>query len=338
MALIYREYKPKAQKAGLLNKCLEVIKAYQEMEIKLTLRQLYYQLVANDIIPNRLSEYKKLTALITDARYGGYIPWDAIEDRMRKPRKHPAWKDIPDGVDSLLRQYRTDWWRNQDNYVELWCEKDALASVIEPITEELHVKLSINRGYTSASAIYDAAMRIIDQFEKGKKCTLLYLGDHDPSGLDMVRDIQDRIDEITAHHNDKLERWQLNGGGHGWSKKGPKENPLGAEATNMAVVVHIALTMEQVNEFHPPPNPAKMTDPRAKWYIEEHGDKSWEVDALPPEEMMDLVRDSITAYINDPEDFKAIQDEDERQKKKLKDLVDKYWKDDEEESDDDAGN
>lgn len=240
MAHIYREYKPKAQKAALLIKCLEVIKAYQEMEIKLTLRQLYYQLVAKDIIPNRLSEYKKLTALITDARYGGYISWDAIEDRMRKPRKALDWKSIPDGVNTLLGQYRTEWWRNQDNYVELWCEKDALASVIEPITRDLHVKLSINRGYTSASAIYDAAMRVIDQFEKGKKCTILYLGDHDPSGLDMVRDIQDRIDEITAHHNDKLERWQLNGGGHGWSEKGPKENPLGAQVCNMAVVVHIA--------------------------------------------------------------------------------------------------
>lgn len=311
MKRAYRRKKISSHRLWLLNECIKIIEEYQKVNIVVTLRQLFYQLVTRNLIPNTVKEYKKLTVLITDARYAGYIDWDAIEDRIRRPYKHPQFDGIPDLMDAALDTYRSDWWADQENYVELWCEKDALASVLTPIIQEVHVTLSINRGYTSASAIHDSALRVVKKFNEGKRCHVLYLGDHDPSGLDMVRDIQDRLDEITLHHNDSI--------------------PVGdvtqsVYRQNMCTVKHIALTFKQVQELNPPPNPAKVKDPRARKYISEHGTTSWEVDALPPEMMMNLVRDSIEAYINDWSAYGDRQKEDKENKAKLKKIFDENWK------------
>jgi hypothetical protein len=288
----------------LVRKCVEIVDRYQGQGLKLTLRQLYYQLVSANVIRNEERQYKRLSGLLSDARLMGRVDWEAIEDRIRVPRVPQEFKDLNELVDTALGAYRLDRWKGQKNYVELWVEKDALAGILSPIAREYHVTMMVNRGYSSQSAMYDAAKRFLkachgedlpyktgDQLYEGqdvseqvvselkkihvldqkaldepppRKPILLYLGDHDPSGEDMVRDIGSRLEMFGIQ----------------------------------VEVRKLALTMEQVKEYDPPPNPAKMTDPRAAEYVDKHGETSWEVDALPPDVLDRLIRDSLESAID----------------------------------------
>jgi len=241
-----------------------IIEEYAAGGYRLTLRQLYYQLVSRDIIPNKTAEYSKLSTLLTKGRMAGVVDWNAIEDRVRRPYL-PYWVlDIADALHDTARQYRLDRMEGQRNYVEVWCEKDALSGILRRVTGRFHVQLMVNRGYSSTTAMYDAANRFLDMIDIGKEGHILYLGDHDPSGLDMIRDIRERLGEFGAE---------------------VEVNP-------------IALTREQVERYDPPPNPAKVSDPRAGWYISRHGRVSWEVDALDPDTLLDLVEGEILELID----------------------------------------
>lgn len=249
----------RADKLETIAQANEIIETYQAQGYRLTLRQLYYQFVSRNLLRNTERSYKNLGTAISDGRLAGLIDWDAIEDRVRVPRRPSEWSDIESLVESAVAAYRLDRWAGQENYCELWVEKDALAGVLEPIANEYHITLMVNRGYSSQSAMYGASLRFRNpkHFEKDKY--LFYLGDHDPSGEDMVRDVRDRLSMFGAEVN----------------------------------VEKLALTMEQVEEYNPPPNPAKMTDSRAQAYVDEHGSSSWEVDALPPDVLERIIRERI---------------------------------------------
>ena len=259
------------KKRIVFNKIVEIVDEFQTQGYRMTLRQLYYQLVSRDIIANSKAEYAKLSTLLTEARMYGLIDWDFIEDRIRIPKMHGEWSSIESLMDSAVSSYRKRRWIDQDNYLEVWVEKDALSGVLEPITEKYHVSLMVNRGYSSSSAMHDASLRFRRQEAKGKTCYILYLGDHDPSGMDMVRDIRDRL------------------------------NIFGCNVE----VKRIALNMEQIEQFNPPPNPAKITDPRSTGYIEEFGNTSWELDALSPKDLNDLLDIEIGELI-DKEKYNEI--------------------------------
>lgn len=292
----------------LLAKVISIVEEYQAQGYRMTLRQLYYQLVARDIIPNKLAEYGRLSRLLTDARMYGLIDWEFIEDRVRVRKMEGEWHDIPDLIDSALYSYRRERWNNQDYYIEVIVEKNALMGVLEPICNEYHVSIFPNVGYGSTTVIHELAQRMIQHENSGKKCILLYFGDHDPSGEDMVRDIQNRLDIFYAS----------------------------------VEVKKVALTMEQINEYNPPPNPAKMTDPRANEYVDKHGSSSWELDALPPNVLVQLLRDSIEEYI-DMDKYNAVKALEQVEKKKLRELAEKYFveqnnTEEEEEEEDNGGN
>ncbi len=241
-----------------------IIEEYAEEGYVLTLRQLYYQLVSRDVIPNRVQEYAKLSTLLVKGRMAGFVDWDAIEDRIRTPFL-PYWVvDVEDAIKDTIDQYRLNRQEGQDVYIELWVEKDALSGVLKRITEYYHINLMVNRGYSSCTAIHDAYKRFQNQEDQGKQVHILYLGDYDPSGLDMIRDIRERLEEFGVS---------------------PIVKPIG-------------LTKTQINRYNPPPNPAKITDPRAKWYIAEYGDTSWEVDALNPKILHQLVKSNVEKLIN----------------------------------------
>jgi hypothetical protein len=244
-----------------IEQCNDIVNEYTEQGLRLTLRQLYYQLVSRDVIPNVEREYKNLSTLVSDARLAGLMDWNAIEDRIRQPRTVSEFKNLDELVDAALAAYRLPRWGGQKYYVELWVEKDALAGVLEPLAREFHVTMMVNRGYSSQSAMYDSAARFIEPSRPG---ILFYLGDHDPSGEDMVRDIADRLDMFGAD----------------------------------VAVNKLALTMAQVRQYNPPPNPAKITDPRAKAYITKFGDSSWEVDALPPNILTQIIRTAFRGVVN----------------------------------------
>jgi len=247
------------KKRIVFDNIVTIVEEFQDQGYRMTLRQLYYQLVSRDIIANQQSEYAKLSTLLTEARMYGLIDWDFIEDRIRVPKKASEWGDINELVDNAISQYRRDRWIGQEYYIEVWVEKDALSGVLEPITRRYHVTLMVNRGYSSASAMHDASLRLREKEKEGKKTIILYLGDHDPSGMDMVRDIRERLGIFQSD----------------------------------VEVKRIALNMDQIDRFNPPPNPAKITDPRANKYIAEFGNTSWELDALSPRDLNDLLDNEI---------------------------------------------
>ena len=245
---------------ALLERAEIVVESYTGRGFRLTLRQLYYQLVSANAISNEERSYKRLGDLLSDARLAGLVDWAAIEDRVRVPRMAAEFADLRELAEAALASYRLPRWEGQDRYVELWVEKDALAGVLQPLAREFHVTLMVNRGYSSQTAMYDASKRFLAAADEGKDPVLLYLGDHDPSGEDMVRDIGDRL------------------------------ATFGVEGLDLE---KIALTTAQVEEYGPPPNPTKMTDSRAAAYVARHGEHSWEVDALRPETLQDLIRSAI---------------------------------------------
>ncbi len=276
----------------LIDRILSTVELYQEKGIKMTLRQLYYQLVAGDLIPNDIKVYSKLSTFVTDLRYNGLIDWDAIEDRGRRPIEPPEFSNLDDLVEAALYTYRLPRWSDQEKHVELFTEKDALSSILEPIANEYHINFCVNRGYASATAMYNLFERALRNIRKGKKVVILYLGDHDPSGLDMIRDIEERLNEFIAAPWDCI----------------------------YFKVEQVALSMNQIKKYSPPPNPAKIQDPRAKGYIQRFGRKSWEVDALPPDIMIQTVKKAIEKHFQKPLYQEWIKRED-IQKEELKRLV-----------------
>ncbi len=266
-----------------LNTINEIIEEYAADGYTLTLRQLYYQLVSRDIVPNKIQEYAKLSTLLVKGRMAGVVDWDAIEDRIRVPYL-PYWvEDVEDAIKDTLEHYRLDRQKGQGVYIELWVEKDALSGVLKRITNYYHINLMVNRGYSSCTAIHDAYLRFRRAEGYGKQVFVLYLGDHDPSGLDMIRDIKERIEEFGAR---------------------PIVKPIG-------------ITMKQIEKYNPPTNPAKITDPRAKWYIKEYGDKSWEVDALNPKILNALVKNNVEKLI-DMDRFKEQLNQEETDKQDIR--------------------
>lgn len=287
----------------LLNQIVEIVENYSEQNITLTNRQLYYQLVSRDIIPNADEIYKRICTFITDARYAGLIDWDAIEDRGRIPEKHSEWSNIKSLIESATYSYRLPRWKDQEYYIELYCEKQAMESVLKPVAEKYHIYFGVNKGYSSASTMYDLAQRIKEKINEGKRAIILYLGDHDPSGLDMVRDIHKRICEFLTAGNEVID-----------IVGDDEENPFFR-------IVPLALNMQQIRQYNPPPNPAKITDPRAKGYVEEHGNKSWELDALEPKVLIKIAEKGIEEFLDSGKYLNWINRE-KKEKKALEEFGD----------------
>lgn len=279
-----RDFKPDT--LAVIEQANVIIVEYQEKGFTLTLRQLYYQFVSRDLIPNKQTEYKRLGSIINDARLAGLIDWSAIEDRTRNLKRQPSWDDPQDILDTIAKQYREDLWLTQPVNVEVWIEKDALVGVIEPVCQRWRVPFYACRGYSSQSEQYAAGLRFMDDAARRQRRTLvLHLGDHDPSGIDMTRDNLDRLRMFT-------------------------NNKLGT----IVDVKRLALNFDQVERYRPPPNPAKDTDSRAAGYIDLYGGQSWELDALNPEVIDALIDREIRAVVDDAKWARAKKGEAERRK------------------------
>lgn len=339
-----------ADKKRIMSAIVDVCKEYLENGYTLTLRQLYYQLVSKDMIPNHDKVYKKLSSLKDELVYAGVVDWDVFEDRGRVAQTPYFEESVSDALEYTAKTYRIDRQKNQGVHVEVWTEKDAISGILKRVTLPFGVTLSINKGYTSSTAIYSAYQRFKERIDDGQRVVILYFGDHDPSGLDMIRDIEDRImfmlcnGEVSDEFDSNLDNW--------WSKnqmdiysvadfdekyeKVPQllqresealEELFYAGQKEMYIKEHdlfqiqqIGLTMEQIREFNPPPNPAKITDPRAKEYVSKFGQVSWEVDALKPKVMEQIVKDAIEREI-DMDIYNATMMEEERDRMLIKSLV-----------------
>lgn len=251
-----------------------IVEAYKKRGYSLSLRQVYYQFVARDWLPERWTDkatgstnnersYKNLGQLISDGRMAGLISWSAIEDRTRELTSNGHWNEPVAIIGAVSSQYAIDKWEPQPTRLEIWVEKDALEDVISGPARELDVSYFSCRGYTSQSAMHEAARRVQGYIENEQNVVVLHLGDHDPSGIDMSRDIEDRMRLFLGHDEAQLE------------------------------VRRIALNMDQVREHDPPPNPTKATDTRAQGYVDDFGQSCWELDALDPE----VIEQLITAHV-----------------------------------------
>ncbi len=264
MKISYNDWNPKESSLELIKTANQIIQEYQNDNYILTLRQLYYQFVARDIIPNSEKSYKNLGSLITKGRMSGRISWDAIEDRNRNHVSDWIDEDIMNPIKDLPHYIRFDKWARQDYYVEVWVEKEALGNVVSRACEPLSVPYLSCKGYLSASEAWRAGRRIKEASDNGKSCKIIHLGDHDPSGIDMTRDNSTRLDLFSEYSD--------------------------------VEVIRIALNINQVEEFSPPPNPTKVTDSRAKNYIKKFGQTSWELDALEPSILNRLITNQINKY------------------------------------------
>ncbi|MGI5223580.1 hypothetical protein [Actinoallomurus sp. CA-142502] len=257
--IVYVEKRFTTKSEAIIRRAEEICREYADQGYDLTLRQLYYQFVARGWIPNAQKEYKRLGEIISNARLAGLLDWRHLVDRTRSLRGLSHW-DSPDQIiDSTAYSYRTERWASQPHRVEVWIEKDALVGVISGVCARNDVDYFSCRGYTSQSELWGAAQRMIRYQDAGQQPIVIHLGDHDPSGIDMTRDIAERLELFEAD----------------------------------VKVIRIALNMDQVQQYRPPPNPAKLTDSRADGYIRRHGHSSWELDALDPSTLGQLIEDEI---------------------------------------------
>jgi hypothetical protein len=245
----------------------------------LTLRQVYYRLVASLLIENAQSEYARLSRLLVKARLDGLVPWEAMEDRARSTLPSAGWKDWSDFVscelDDFLTGFRRHLIQSQDVALEVWLEKDALSRIVQQTAFPYCVPVVVARGFSSVSYLHECRKRIEAHAALGKRTEILYFGDQDPSGWEMLPSM---LTTLQA------------------------EMGLGDLVTG----IRCALTPELVEQYDLPRDPAafKPTDTRARKYMEQFGDLAVELDALPPATLESIIRESIESRL-DLERFEA---------------------------------
>ena len=291
----------KADKSELQGHIIDICEEYEGNGDTMTLRQLYYQLVAKDLIPNHIRVYQKLSSLKDELCYAGHLDWSVFEDRGRVPTRAYFENSVSGALQRAVDYYALDRQLGQETLIEVWTEKDAISGILKKVTNPYTISLVVNKGYNSSTAMYEAYKRFCSAFTKGKSVKILYFGDHDPSGLDMIRDIRDRL--VFMFDN------------------GSRLEGTGVRCCYDFEVVPIGLTMEQIKEFNPPHNPAKITDPRAYGYIQQFGQKSWEVDALKPAVMREIVETNIK-NIMDMDVYNNVLVKERNDIKKITDIID----------------
>lgn len=267
----YQSFRFTDESLKMISTMRAIIADFVKQGFVLTVRQLYYQLVARDLIPNNERSYKRITSLANDARLAGYIDWDAIEDRTRAFVRRSRWDSGRSILQAVAKQFHMDMWENQPCRPFVIIEKEALVGVLTQVCHKYDVPVLAARGYPSGTVLREFAVEDIIPYAHEQNVVIIHLGDHDPSGLDMTRDLRERIRmfaEADRNHFD-------------------------------VELVRVALNMEQIEERKPPPNPAKTTDARFANYREQYGDESWELDALPPSYLVDLVETQILSHRDD---------------------------------------
>ena len=249
------------------HKTLELIEAARaelEQYQPMTLRQVFYRLVSGLVLKNTEASYKRLSRVLVQARQEGMIPWEWIEDRLREPRRVSMWDDLADFAETAARAYRRDVWATQPAYLEAWLEKDALSGVFGQVLEGYGVTLNVGRGYDGWTSICEAAGRLPES------ATILYFGDFDPSGVDMVRSLAERLAFF------------------------------GCEPE----IATVAMTPQDIERYALPTMKVKRTDSRAAAFIAEFGDIAVELDALPPP----ILRERLEAAVCDLMDLEALEE------------------------------
>ncbi|MBI2843050.1 MAG: hypothetical protein HYX78_06580 [Armatimonadetes bacterium] len=247
-----------------------------------TVRQVFYQLVSRQVIENKRSRYQAVSNALVGARKGGEIPWDWIEDRLRRPRSVSMWDNLAGFAETAKRAYRRNVWDGQPGYVECWLEKDALSGIFEDLLHGYGVTLNVGRGYDGWSSIRNAAKR----YRSGNGVTVLYFGDFDPSGENMFESLWERLEFFGCKPE----------------------------------IIKCALTVEDVTRYNLPPNATKETDTRRAAFVAKHGDVSVELDALPVEVLRERIVEEVVARL-DLRELQAVREQEKEDKARLVELL-----------------
>jgi hypothetical protein len=300
----YEDYNPRGETKDLLARCQSILKDYKDDGLQLTVRQLFYQLVSRDVIANDQSQYNRLQRIVKRGRRSGYLDWEMIVDRGRPLRQRQRW-DSPEAIiEASAQSFHLDLWQDQRHRPEVWIEKDALVGVIEATCREWDVPYLSTRGYVSDSAAWRGAQRFRDVMNGEKSDrdvpakseeieqipVIIHLSDHDPSGVDMTRDLREKFELFGLRF--PIER--------------------------------VALTMDQIRQYEPPPNYAKASDSRSEGYVEQYGTECWELDALDPSVIQSVVEDAVQEQVTSRESFAARKEERKEQRERLGEVSDRW--------------
>lgn len=344
-----RGFAPEA--ASVIDQAAAFCDDYASQGYDLTLRQLYYLFVSSDAFPdartwtqvgskwvrdpdgtkNAEPNYKWLGDLMSKARLAGLIDWDHIKDRGRELVGSVGGYETPSQiVHGLDRRFSMDRWKGQPLIIETWVEKQALEDVIGRASWRWDAPYFACKGYASLTAMWEAAQRIKGYMEEGYRVLVLHLGDHDPSGVDMSRDIDERLVHFLEHDF----ATGLGTYGDPWSavieEFGIEPNPDAFDGSGALLqtegaleIRRIALNMGQVRQYDPPPNPTKVTDSRAASYIDQFGMTCWELDALDPATLDALIQDEIRSEIDMT--ARAVVLEEEREGRTALTALSEHW-------------
>ena len=260
----------------IIEVAIEVLSEHSPM----TVRQVYYQLVSRQVIENNRGQYQAVSKALVAARKEGLIPWSRIEDRLRRPRRVSMWNGLKHFADTACAAYRRIVWADQPEYIEVWLEKDALSGIFEEALRPYGVTLNVGRGFDGWDSIHNAAGRLSDYD------TILYFGDFDPSGEDMVRSLRVRL----AFFDTEPE------------------------------IIKCALTADDIRRYGLPTDFAKKTDTRSAAFIAKHGDVSVELDALP----MDVLRERLVSEVEARMDLEALAEtkaEEDAERERLREAL-----------------
>ncbi len=251
----------------------EALDVFKQYDTALTLRQLYYRLVSRHLFPNTINSYKRLSRIMVQAREQRDVPLNCLEDRSRRVlgRGDTGYSSATDflkrrisGLRESWKEFRMPMWLDQSNYVVVSLEKDALSRLVSDVANQYSVRTFPTRGYPSFTYVQRMASYIRNRL-KGKPTVVLYFGDFDPSGIDIERDLMERLGKYNA----------------GDFK-----------------VVRVALKPDQIEKYSLPPMPVKKSDARSPSFVASYGNESVELDALDPLVLKTLVASSIAAHID----------------------------------------
>lgn len=229
---------------------------------KVTQRQIFYYLVTKGLIDNTLMKYNKLVPLVNRMRIFGLIPFNSILDRTGLYGT-TQYDNIEEPIENAIKRFRGNWNGNFPEYIEVWLEKQALRDIVYQVTNAYGVALSVASGTTKLSQIQSFINRI-NYYEK--PTIILYLGDFDPTGLNIDKQLLDQM----------------------------KSTKLQIHA--LPTIKRIALTEQQTKTLPKSFQKAKEEDPNYKAYIAQYGETVWELDALDPKQLQDIIRDEIQLY------------------------------------------
>ena len=284
---------------------------FDQYDFALTVRQIYYRLISDpyNLFENTRSNYTGFDRILTKAREEEEIDWTRIEDRTRQSigGEGAIDSETPEEfLQAYVRTLKNCWsyydkkmWLSQQNFIEVWVEKDALSSLVSQACKEYRVLVFPSRGFSSFTKVKEGIKRLYENTEiicggvddpiQNKATYVLHLADHDPSGLGMTQDLRNRFARYDA---------------------------------GFIQVERIGLNIDQVREFDLRPNPVKKADSRTAEYVQTFGNDCWELDALPPNELQKLIVTEIEGYI-DEERWEATEKEIERGKLEIKEKLKK---------------